>query len=195
MSDQSSLSLSRCEVLPDEEWKEIPGYEGYYEVSNMGRVRSMTRTTIHTDCRCKNTVVRIWQGRLMTPTNFKGHYLGVALYKHNIGKRWMIHALVLMAFSGPCPNKMQACHNDGNKFNNRLENLRWDTLAANNVDKKRHGKLKRGHAVYGSKLTEENVKYIRRMKKRLTTQELANKFLVSIQTIYAIHDRKTWTHI
>ena len=139
---------------PAEQWRPIPGYEGLYEVSDHGRVRSLDR------------VVRRGAHTLRLPGEIKalvdnGHGRKRAyLSRDGQMQRPQVHRLVLETFVGPCPAGMEACHNDGNPANNRLENLRWDTGSENMRDKRRHGTdhqvnkttCPRGHALAGLNL-------------------------------------------
>lgn len=109
-----------------EEWRPIVGYEGLYEVSSWGRVRSLSHITIGR--RCATTK----QGRILKERkNHKG-YVMVMLYKYGQeAKAWMIHRLVALAFI-PNPNNCdQINHKDENKKNNRVENLEWCTAKYN----------------------------------------------------------------
>jgi hypothetical protein len=85
-------------------------------------------------------------------------YLSVALYKNGKIKRLSTHRLVLEAFMGQCPNGMECAHNDGNKQNNKLKNLRWDTPSNNHGDKLKHGTWQGGENNGSAKLTWSAVK-------------------------------------
>lgn len=129
----------------DERWLPIPGYEGSYEVSDQGRVRSLDRV---------DRTGHRWQGRMIRlhPVSERG-YLKATLYRDGKGSQRLVHRLVLEAFVGPCPEGMEACHGDGDTTNNELSNLRWGTSSENNYDIVRHGNhhhavktsCKRGH--------------------------------------------------
>ena len=107
------------------QWVSIPGYEGYF-VSDTGEVMSFKRNR---------------SGRLLRPIPATGGYRVVKL--GNANNRKQIHRLVLEAFVGPCPDGMEACHNNGDPADNRLSNLRWDTKSANMFDRTAH---RRGNA-------------------------------------------------
>ena len=116
-----------------EEWRGVEGFPDY-EVSNLGRVRSK---------RLNNRWNPQGEWRILA-TRFigssknaplLGRYHGCALYNEHGRKDRFVHHLVLEAFVGRRPGGMQACHNDDNPNNNRLENLRWDTPTANNHDR------------------------------------------------------------
>lgn len=117
-----------------ETWKPVVGYEGYYEVSDHGNVRSVFRFV-----RGKSGKPRPVNGRPRMAWTTRGGYLRVGLSANGETRRFMVHRLVLEAFTGPCPVGMEACHGDGNPVNNHLENLRWDTKRENMNDRTRHG--------------------------------------------------------
>lgn len=117
-----------------------------------------------------------------------GKYLGVAIG----GKNYHVHRLVLEWFVGPCPEGMEACHNDGDSTNNRLDNLRWDTRKANIIDSVKHGTHYTGK---GTMLTREQVKKIRAKKGTATQAEIGAQFGVTQQTISKIMNGKLWAHV
>lgn len=136
----------------EEEWKPIPGYEGY-EVSNHGRVRSLDRTV-----QLKDGRTRRQKGRALKPWVIQG-YLYVSLYKGRKVKKKRIHRLVLEAFVGPCPEGMECLHGDGNPANNRLDNLRWASPSDNNLDTVKHGRhhnANKAHCPRGHEFIPEN---------------------------------------
>lgn len=116
-----------------ESWKPIPGYEGYYDVSDFGRVRSLDRVL--------NTIQgkRKWPGRIMSPVPDKLGRPVVNLRKYGGIKQWKVHRLVAAAFIGPCPDDHEVCHNDGNNQNNHADNLRYDTHQSNYQNMLDHG--------------------------------------------------------
>lgn len=107
-----------------EKWKQIESFDGVYEVSDSGRVRSFKRPS-----RQGAILSQGWKGNLK--------YKVVVLSKKGAKTHLKIHRLVLETFIGPCPNGMEACHNNGINTDNRLSNLRWDTHSENLRDKKR----------------------------------------------------------
>lgn len=127
----------------------------------------------------------------------KGHLL--AELRNDAGRKaFWVHRLVLMAFVGPCPPGMEGCHfPDRSPQNNRLENLRWDTKAANEADKEIHGTITRGEQHGAAKLTEADVREIRRLysPRVCSFKKLGRMFGVDFSTVYAIVKRKSWRHI
>lgn len=114
---------------PTEIWKPALGWEGLYEVSDQGRVRSVDRI----DCSGKRR-----RGRILKPGDKSG-YLAVNLSCNGRSRLTSVHVLVLEAFVGPRPPGMVSCHGVGGAHDNRPTNLRWDTCAENNRDVVRHG--------------------------------------------------------
>lgn len=119
------------------EWRDIPGYESSYQVSNDGQLRSLDRNVPHARygtqfiAGCTISLSPNTMGRLQVHI------------KNNDGIKThpQIHQLVMLAFVGPPPEGMEVCHNNGDHTDNRLENLRYDTHAANMMDRRVHGTL------------------------------------------------------
>lgn len=111
---------------PSETWLSVVGYEGLYEVSDKGRVRSLPRPAT--------------QGKLLKsrPHKRTGH-LRVYLSRNGTEVDRKVHHLVLEAFVGPKPDGMIGCHRNDIADDNRLENLKWDTHSGNNFDTVRNG--------------------------------------------------------
>lgn len=140
-------------MTPDEKWLPVVGYEGYYEVSDQGRVRSLTRRVYAGRGRD-----RISEGRVLSPY-LGDHYVKVRLKRDASGATKNVHQLVAEAFLGPRPEGMEVCHDNGQNHDNRVENLRYDTHSANQFDKVRHGSdhlAKRTHCNQGHAFTAEN---------------------------------------
>lgn len=113
----------------DEQWRTIVGCDGCHEVSSFGRVRSVSRD------RGDNYWIT---GRLLS-TKPSTTYPKVNLCHGRVRKTHTVHTLVLKAFVGPPPPGMEARHLDGNRLNNRLDNLAWGTKSENMADRLRHG--------------------------------------------------------
>lgn len=133
-----------------EVWKDIPGYEGEYQVSDLGRVKSLRRCV---RCGYKGRGKRRVPEKILRPGRYcsSGH-VSVVLRKGTHGLP--VHKLVMLAFVGERPDGMDICHNDGNPSNNCLTNLRYDTRTNNILDVYKHsGKWR--------KLSPDDVKEIR----------------------------------
>lgn len=143
-----------------EQWKPVPGFESFYEVSDRGRVRSFDRYVNHW-----RGGKRLHRGRMLrTFPGTKGRsngYLRVALYRPGAKRLVEVHVLVLEAFIGPRPPGLVCCHYNGNPVDNRLENLRWDTLSANSFDDIRNGvhpAASKTHCRNGHLYSDENTR-------------------------------------
>lgn len=110
-----------------EEWKPIPDYEGYYEVSNMGGIRSVDRVVTYS-----NGTKRLHRGRILKhEINYKGYHR-VRLSKGSKTKHLSVHQVVAQAFIPNPHGYTQVNHIDEDKDNNRVDNLEWCTVAYNN---------------------------------------------------------------
>ena len=107
--------------MHNEMWKQIPGYEGLYEAGDLGQIRRVPGT--HSHARHGESGSRFWPGRILKPRPAGLGYLAVNLSKEGIVKSIKVHKLVLLAFQGKCEERLQANHKNGNKHDNRLENL------------------------------------------------------------------------
>lgn len=111
-----------------ETWKDIPDYEGIYEVSDQGRVRTKIGKTTYT----KKHGVRNWKQRYLKNKTPKGRDVRVSLWKDGKVKSWLVHRLVALAFIPKVEGKEYINHIDGNPKNNRVENLEWCNHKENN---------------------------------------------------------------
>lgn len=162
-----------------EEWKSIVGFEYTYEVSNIGRVRSLHYA----------------KTRILKFADARG-YKTVNLCKTPIDKNMLVHRLVLEAFK-PNSNKLftHVNHIDGNKTNNRLNNLEWVTAKENTEHAYRTGLFdNKGEKSYSSKLKAEDVIYLRQLPKE-DYAKLAAKFNVHKNTIFQAINGITWKNL
>lgn len=142
--------------MADERWLPIPGYAGLYEVSDLGRVRSLDRTVAHS----RPGHSRRLRGRVLTPTIDGRGYPKVVLCKLGTLRERSLHQLVLEAFVGPRPCGFVTRHINGDNHDARLTNLAYGTQSENMHDRVRHGnnpnaaKLEcpQGHAYFGENL-------------------------------------------
>lgn len=172
--------------MTEEIWKDIPGYEGLYQVSDQGRVRSLDRVVMCTGA-VKGAYSSRKKGRLLRPGPSNFGHLSVVLGRRNTR---MVHDLVLRAFVGPPPDKHECCHNNGNPADNRLENLRWGTRSENNVDAVKHGR--RG------KLSSRQITEIKDRVKTCRHGEqtkMAKEFGVSVCTVNSIKFGRVYKHV
>ena len=139
----------------NERWKPIAGYEGHYEVSNFGNVRSLPRKVL-----TKGGWTQSHPAKPLRPgrATKSGHLL-VVLCKDGVTNGRLVHQLVLETFVGPRPDGMCACHANDIAWDNRLENLRWDTRSSNSRDAVRNGRHRgagKTHCKRGHEFTTEN---------------------------------------
>ncbi|HWO14748.1 MAG TPA: NUMOD4 domain-containing protein [Polyangiaceae bacterium] len=164
-----------------EQWRDVPEWEGFYEVSDRGRVRSVR-----------------W-GRIMraAPASDTG-YPVVKLSARGKRRKIFVHSLVLQAFVGPCPAGCETRHfPDPTRTNVNLSNLSWGTRAENVRDKFVHGYVVKGARNPNAKLNEAQVRRIRStdFSKYGTTARLARKLGVSWMAVYDIRSGKKWRHV
>jgi hypothetical protein len=127
-------------------------------------------------------------------------YVGMNGYKtctfsiNNKSNPKTVHRLLLETFVGPCPEKHEALHINGNRLDNRLENLRWGTRKENVADAIKHGTATIGTKNSQSKFNKENLNEIIKMKSQgMTAQQIADRFNVSKTTVYRVYSGKTYT--
>lgn len=134
-----------------EEWRPVAGCEGIYDVSNLGRVRSLARVNR------KGQPVR---GRILKQLIRRDGRPQVNASLNGVRKTFHVHRLVATAFLGePRPGEV-VCHGDGDPANNAARNLRWDTRSSNNLDSVRHGthrQARKTQCTYGHPLEGENL--------------------------------------
>ena len=112
-------------IMESEIWKDVVGYEGLYQVSNLGRVKSYAHLV-----NCRGGGKRIQPSKMLTCC-FDGKYYHVTLFKNNVRKVCLVHRLVASAFVDNPLCKQQINHIDGNKKNNVASNLEWVTQREN----------------------------------------------------------------
>lgn len=181
--------------MREEEWKDVVGYEGIYQVLNHGRVRAVPRVAVR--CNGRSYTVK---GNLLDPWEIQDGYQQVGLYKNLESPRVVsVHRLVLEAFVGPCPKGQECRHLDGMAWNNRLENLKWGTRKEQSADRERHGTHRKGPKSVRAKLVEDDVQAIRLLlrihDRRGAMSAVARKYEVDTATIRDIRDGRTWEHL
>lgn len=170
--------------MKNENWKDILGYEGLYQVSDLGRVRSLDREVVYS-----NGKVRIFKGKLLKPHIEKDGRVSIQLSKNGNRKTTKVCRLVALTFIGEKPEGYHVCHNDGNARNNTLMNIRYDIPTENSIDFYRYGS-KTANGI----LTIEQVLEIRKLYKTgiCSLKELVERFPVSKSAILSIVNRKSF---
>lgn len=174
--------------IEKEIWRDIPGYEGLYQVSSIGRVRSVNRV-IETKHRRKTT----FPGKILSISSGRTSlYLAVSLSKNSENKKILVHRLVAMSFLSEWNPNMEVNHIDGNIFNNSLSNLELCTSKANH-EHAIVNNLKRDYGQLSSnaKISNLDVYRIRQLRKLGVQQkDLAAIFNLSKQTVSSIVNYK-----
>lgn len=142
----------------EEKWLPITAFEGVYEVSSLGRVKSLARISYSAP---KGVRIPRPVHETILKTNSRRGYKGVTLRAGQRSKCATVHRLVCEAFHGPCPEGMQAAHLNGDKTDNRAENLKWVTPKENMAHQEMHGTKTRGEKAGRSKLFPDQVLNIR----------------------------------
>lgn len=182
--------------MVEEVWKDIPGYEGYYQVSNLGFVRSLDREmVINHPIGGLRTVFK--EGKLLKNKLNNHGKIMVSLSKQNQVKEVQVHRLVLLAFIGEPSDGRECCHKNDNQTDNRLENLYWGTRMENIADKYRNGKQLMGSEVITHKLKECEVWLIKKLleTKKYSDVFISKMFRVDITTIQKIKCCINWKHV
>jgi hypothetical protein len=169
----------------DERWKSIPGHP-FYEASNLGRIRSVTRMVKG------KRGLRNAPGRILQSADCHG-YRSVVLCDEGGGHSHKVSWLIAAAFVGPCPDGMEVSHWNGDRTDDAFDNLVYETRAENNHHKFEHGTMVVGSRHARSKLTEQNVIMIR--QSRETQRTLAAIYGVDQSIICKIKKGMRWRHV
>ena len=166
-----------------EEWRPVVGYEGLYEVSNLGRVRRRPET------------VNRRVPDVLSPFRTDLGRVYVCLCVNNKRTYKTVHGLVATAFIGPRPRGLQIDHIDGDPTNNVLANLEYVTPKENIRRAESLGLRPRGSQRSSAKLTDEQVREIRRLGGTMLDRELAELFGVSRPTVNSVKNRKHYSDV
>jgi hypothetical protein len=169
-------------------FKDIPGWETRYQVSECGQVRSKPMVV---GAKGGKTAVR--KGRILRPARKNNGYLAVTLTDGVNRPQISVHRLVARTFIGECPIGLHVLHNDGDKTNNHFKNLRYGTPAENVADTNLHGRQRRGSQLHNAKLDEDAVQHIRTSNR--SGIELAKMYGISNAHVSAVRARKAWQHL
>lgn len=166
------------------EWRTMPSHPDY-EISEFGSIRRLTS---------RNNVAA---GFVLKPRIDKDGYFRVNLCREGIKTMRGIHQLVAEAFLGEAlSDAHQVAHNDGSKRNNHYSNLRWATCLENQRDRYLHGTSNRGLGNANTKLSEEDIRDIRKMyADGCSKHEIARKFDMTYENAHAIVIGRTWKHL
>lgn len=185
------MSLNNQMIDFMEDWRDIHGFDGYYQISESGIVKSLKRT-------CK-----MYQGFRTVPEKIlnkqidKDGYYCVSLSKDGQTKSFRINRLVALTFITNPDNKPQVNHKDGIKANNHKSNLEWSTSSENNLHACRTG-LKSpligvNHCMV--KLSEIEAREIKYSDTNMTCKDVGLLYGVSSTIVCLIRNNKRWKHI
>lgn len=181
-----------------ERWLPITGYQGLYEVSDLGRVRSLDRDVRiwmpGTYKTASGWTTRHYKGRILKTTLSGRGYPAVGLSLNGVQTTCLVHLLVLAEFAEPCPVGQEACHGPGGKPDASLLNLSWGTRSKNvGEDRLRDGQSNRGERHGASVISEWMVREIRRRVALGERQvDLAYEFKQTKANVWAVVHRKSW---
>jgi len=172
-----------------EKWIDINNYEGFYQVSNFGQVRSLDRIS-------NNPINKIEKGVILLP-NIKKGYKTIVLQKSGERKYISVHRLVAIAFIPNPFNLPQVNHKDGDKLNNNDWNLEWNTSKQNVNHSWDNGMSKPilGINHGNAKLNDEKVIDIRQLKGVLKHKEIAEIYNISRSVVQSVINKKSWKHV
>lgn len=173
----------------EEEWRPVLGFEGFYEASNLGKVKSISRLVPFGKAGNK----RLIKGSEVKPILGSRGYPVVNLTRSGKRRQLFLHKVILEAFRGERPEGMESCHNNGDRLDARLENLRWDTRSGNHKDKKKHGTWQVGEKANNAKLTNEIVLEIR--KRGIGPSQAAREYGFSKSHAKRLIRGDVWRHL
>ena len=178
-------------------WKDIINYEGIYQISNLGRVKSLERIVPYGAVASRKEREKILKPRHAGYSSREGiPYLSVALFKNKVRKQFSIHRLVAESFCDNSQNKPEVNHIDNNPSNNCANNLEWVTTQENIAHRHKQGRSSSAKGVDNpnSKISEEDVNQIRKLlnESKLSQQKIADMFSINQGTVSKIKLNKTY---
>lgn len=173
------------EDLPNETWKDIPNYEGLYQVSNLGRVKSLERQS--SPFYQKGTLCSYSVKEKICKQYIVMGYLMVHLSKNDVKTMYKVHRVVASAFIPNINNCPQVNHLDENKFNNSVDNLEWCTCKQNNNHGTRNERI--------SKTQRNNPKFSKRIMQYTLDGEFVKEWESICEAGRAGYDRSTISNL
>lgn len=176
-------------------WVSAPGYEGRYEVSNLGRIRSLDRTERF--LRAGQPSRRRIKGKVLNPSPTAEGYLHVSLRVGGKLRLIRLHRLVALAFHGPSrPVHREVAHLDGDRANARADNLKWVSRIENSYHKRAHGTHQAEEKHPRAKLSRAGVADIKtRLAEGAGQSQLAREHGVTPSAIRDIAIGRNWRHV
>jgi len=179
--------------MTDERWSDVSGFEGWFTISSLGRLRRHKIGNPITGC---DEFVQPTPHKIRNQT-YSRVYLGRTDGRGMQRRDCYVHQLVLEAFVGPCPDGQMTCHNDGDSQNNRLDNLRYDTNRKNQLDRHGHGTAATGSKNPNALLTNQQVAKMRKLYAtgRYTQAKLAARFEVTRACVCDVVRYKSYSNV
>lgn len=195
MTDAREVAGKLTKAQTPVQWREVPGFEGFYSISDQGDVVSLPRMLL-----VKKPGTRAYHipagGRALKRTHSRKGYPQVGLSKNGEQYTKELHRLVCETFHGPAPDGCEAAHINGDKTDCRAVNLKWSSRSENALDKWRHGTMRHGSAMETAKLDAERVRQIfLRRNAGESGRSLAREFGVDEAAIRKIINRKSWRSV
>jgi hypothetical protein len=189
--------MATTEGEDNEEWRDLVGWEGFYQVSSLGRFRGVTRRVekffpslgVTRECVLKGRILKSWRKR--------NGYFFINPCRDGTPEHVYAHRAVCETFNGPPPSSAhQTAHLNGNRADNRAKNLVWVTPFENTSHKIGHGTLQQGSQIKTSVVTEDDVRRIRaRIAAGETCRRIAEDYPIGPVTIWGIGAGRTWKHV
>lgn len=170
-------------------YRPVPGYGRYLAGSDA----SIWRIPRPRGWRTRTGFMSRWY-RVRTPLVMG--YPVVVLFRHGERRMLKVHRVILETFIGPCPEGMEGCHNDGNRENNSISNLRWDYQANNMKDRDNHGRTCRGDKNGSRKISSSDVLVIRqRLRTGEPRKSIGRDYGITTWAVGCIERGKTWKDV
>ena len=187
------VNNEEIECLPGEIWRDVKGYENEYSVSNSGKIKSKVRIYNYNNLSVQR------DKQILNPSFDINGYFVVGLCKNGFMRTIKVHRIVAIGFLQNPNNLPEVNHIDGDKSNNKVENLEWSTSRDNKLHAFRLGLMvaRKGSDCNLAKLTENDILEIRKISinTTLTQREIAEKYGITQQQISKIIRRQRWAHL
>lgn len=174
-----------------EAWRPVVGYEGLYEVSNLGRIKT-----------CPKLIPNLLTGgdslrrpKIMKTARDKSGHHHLSFTKDGVKKNVFLHHAVARAFLGPCPDGKLTLHQKDDRDNNRAASLYYGSSLHNGRDMVINGGSSRCEDHHAATLTEEGVRQILNLRGKITQAEIARRFGTTVSAVSHIHHGWSWTHV
>lgn len=178
----------------DENWLPVVGLEGFFEVSDLGRIRTVGRMVRFLDKRGAEQF-RLKAPKIVATQKINSGYIVVHMSANRVRRARTVHSVVAEAFIGPRPKGLDVCHNNGDRLDNRAGNLRYDTRSNNQLDRIVHGTIYDSNTA--AKLSVMAVQLIRDLNDGSTgyIKRMAEISGVTESTIRRVIRRKAWKYV